>query len=152
MFLEMSYSICGQCFHHCLVTLLLLCVSTTAKTNLGCEKCLFGLQYMVHRGNPRQEFKARTEAEAAESEGKRGMLCLLACSPACTAPFLRQPRLTCLGLELPVSISNEEDAAQTCLLAIWWRKFLSWGSLFPNDASLCQVDKNLTNTASQVFL
>ena len=33
---------------------------------------------------------------------------------------------------------------------ILWKCFLSWGSLLPDDSSLCQVDIKLASTANSV--
>lgn len=38
-------------------------------------------------------------------------------------------------------ISNQRKRKQTRLLQIWWRNFLSWGFLFPEDFNWCYWQK-----------
>lgn len=45
------------------------------------------------------------------------------------------------------SISSQENTPQLAHRPIRWGHFLIYGSLFPKDSSLCQVDSKLTGTS-----
>lgn len=60
----------------------------------------------------------------------------------CSACFLIQPRTTCWG-ELPPTVGwapPHQSLIKT--MPISWRHFLHWGFLFPDDSSLCHIEKN----------
>ena len=53
------------------------------------------------------------------------------------------------GLGHPTSIANQEDAPPPCLRTSLMEAFSQWRFLFPDDSSLCRVDKELSSTPSQ---
>ena len=51
----------------------------------------------------------------------------------------------------PTSIVNQENVLQNCPQTNQEGAFLSWGFLFPNDSSLCQVDIALASMVSEGY-
>jgi hypothetical protein len=49
----------------------------------------------------------------------------------------------------PTSVVNQEKALQLVHRSVWWGHFLSWGFLFPDESSLCQVDIKPASTTRQ---
>lgn len=109
------------------------------KSNLGKKEGCFRLQLSGHTEisqdkNPRQEPGGRTEAETMAAS--HGFLSLLAyptqdhLARGCTT----YPQWTGSLKKMPHRFDNDH--------------FLNWGSLFPNDSSLGQVDHILTRTVS----
>lgn len=56
------------------------------------------------------------------------------------------------GLGSPTSISNQENARQTCLLTSFMEVFSQLRAPFPKYSSLCQVDIKPANTQVISFL
>jgi hypothetical protein len=89
-------------------------------------------------GTGRQELKQRLWRSTAHWLASRSSLSILI-----------QAWVTCLrsgrshrGLGPPISTSNQENTPHVLFhrharRPIWWRHFLSWGSLFPGDPSWC---------------
>lgn len=77
------------------------------------------------------------------------------CSLACSSCFFIQPRTTCTDRGGPAhrklgpsaEVTNQEKCARK---PVWWKQFLLWGSLLPDDPNLCQSEKQLCGTASLV--
>lgn len=60
------------------------------------------------------------------------------------------------SLDFSISIINQDTTAQTCpqtsMMEAYRGLFLSWDTFFPEDSSLCQVDKKLISTKPQICL
>jgi hypothetical protein len=69
---------------------------------------------------------------------------------ACSTCFLIEPGTTSLGMEPPTmgwTLSRQSLIEKIPYSWISWRHFLSWGSLFLDDSSLCQADLKLARTS-----
>lgn len=89
-----------------------------------------------------QDFKA----EAVEELGlllPMGFLILLFLHPGTTRSYT-----TPNGLGTPNQPRTKKILHELAHRTIRWGYFLSWGSLFPNDSSLCQLDVELASTLS----
>lgn len=94
----------------------------------GKEKVCFDLQVAVHsQGKSGQDLKQRTQ--------EHGLLSLL------SSTLQDLPRVAPPALGSPISNSNPENTPQTCPQVVWCTHFPKWPSLFPDDSSLCQIDK-----------
>jgi hypothetical protein len=105
-------------------------------------KVLFILQVVVHHLRGKKE-QARKEPRCRD--WCRGMLLTwlagflwLAQPVFLQNPGYQQPRdgTTQSELYFPTSVINLENS----LSSVWWGHFLNWGSLFPDDSILYQVD------------
>lgn len=119
----------------------------TTKSHLG--RNLFGLHISAHSPfREGQELKQQPWRNNDHWLGAHGFLACFLIHPKATCPGMALPSIACS----PTSNINQENVTLrlTCP-PVWWRQFLYWYSLFPDDLSLCQVDKNLTNTGFKVW-
>ena len=79
--------------------------------------------------------------------GHGGILLIALLLMDCSACFCTEFRTTGPGIAPTIMdwvfLQSSYRLAYSLIL---WRHFLSWGSLFSNDVSLCQVDIKLANT------
>lgn len=93
------------------------------------------------------EFRARTLGRNW-IRGYRGALLTGLLTIACSSCFLIQPRNPCpdvtpptVSLNLPHEWLIKKITQRLAYRPTWWKYFFDWGFLFPDDSSLCQVDK-----------
>lgn len=82
--------------------------------------------------------------------GHRGQLFKVLLPLTYLSSFLTNPRLrdrsAYSGQDTP-ALAIKRMSLNCVQKSIWWRQFLTWGSLFPDDSSFCQVDKHWTQNA-----
>lgn len=103
------------------------------------QKCL------LDEGKLQQE---PTEEAGNEQRSHRGtaywfapysLLSLLSYKTRATCPWVA---LTRVGFTLPQKSLIKKMSHRFAYRPLWWRHFLNWASLLPNDPGLCQVNKN----------
>ena len=140
--------------------LLLLWWNTRTKSKLGRDKHLFGVHIYI-RVPSLKEVRTGTQTgqEPGGSNWCRGReerlptgLFLTACS-SCFFFLFRtqdhQPRggTSHIGQGPHTSITDKKMPYNTIL----WKYFLKWGFLLSDDASLCQVNRKLSNTTTVLY-
>lgn len=117
----------------------------------SCGKVLI-LQIIVHHEEQSWQNSSRN-FEVASWAGSRMLLTVLLCG-SLSLFFFIQSRIVCMGyhppwagpthhIKLLIDKIPPQAYIQDSLMEVF---FLSWRSLFSDESSLCQVDKNLTST------
>ena len=74
------------------------------------------------------------------------LLCVTTHRCLCKLPLLLKAGEYLQALQgVPGKKHEKLNPGQYCTdlpTAIWWRQFLNWGSFFPGDSCLCQLDKH----------
>lgn len=129
----------------CLLSVAMIEIMKKKKT-VGEERVCFVLQLTVHQdGKSMQEQKVRIwEHEQKQRPRKNGAYYFLsmACRESCLLSCISQhhlPRSSTSHSELkhPTSFTDQENTCRLAYSPIWGMRFLSWGSLFSDDLSLC---------------
>jgi hypothetical protein len=100
-----------------------------------------------HWGKSGQELKQGRNLEAETDSKAMEPGSLLACSPWLVQPaFFTEPKTTSPGLSPPTVIrvllhqsTINKMHNRFAYSPVWWGHFLSWGSFFQNNSTLCQV-------------
>lgn len=126
-------------FGSILVCFLLVWQNTMNKSNLGRKRACFCLQLIVyHEWNSRQEFASRVCGRMLPT----GLFPM-----ACSSYFLIQLR-TYVPLTVGWALSHQSLIKQISqrftYRPIWWKYFLNWSSLFPDDPGSVKLTENLT--------
>lgn len=120
-------------------------------------KCLFVLNIPIsvyQKGKSRKKFKRATWRQELKQRPWKKASCWWVCSSWLSQPASLQDHRTSnpemgppiLSWALPHQRSTMKRPHGLYHTTIWWRHFLDWRSLFPNDLSLCQVDIKVVST------
>ena len=137
-------------------------INTVTSSSLGRLQCV----HLTADGPTGREIRARTQSEAGpwrqelKQRPCRSTLYWLVLHGSLRLHLFLQPRTTCpwviqhtVGYSLPHQSLIKNDS-RMCQPASVMEALSQWDPLFPDDSSLCQVDKNktnLTNTDSSLL-